>query len=949
MAVQFLSSKGGIYQTGTAAIRQAEEDQRLKELEAERARLDALRSKPVITWSGRGYGSGTYRTLYKDGQPFGTIQIPRSFEGRDEEYMQSQFMEYATPSQTTNAIAAERRLAAQQVKDEAARKAQARRDEQASLLSGFMGRVATGEVRGSQEAIEKVKNAGYETKGAILAEAFTPEEQAGAKRMLESSSAKFDSGESLQRLYDTASFNDSSIKPVKHEITPFEPSKVSTDEIIEHPATNPLTGNYGSLNDDLIANDADIRFVPGIGIMKKQKDEIGEGLFQEAKSADIKPADWTYDFYDKARGVANDIRAWSPDAPQEIKDSFGWKLGSYGKESSARLVEMAGMTPLTLDVMQQTARKNPELLVEVVAYGAVKTGEGLTQEAQKNPAQVASDLIITGAIIKGAGKAGKIAKETGSAIKTGTEKTLFTSKGEALGRPADINLDLIEAKNSIIKGIKTTEEPVYVEVKPPSHISTPQWAIYAPLETPISKAGVKTTISNILNSKTDVYTPINPQTAAGGVFALSSQPAGAIPTENQLKTYELIKDKDTPDIIKIEQPHSPVKVITNLKGPDAIKTNKKFADDLTAAGMEDIGLDRRGNVVKKHVDKSGNFNPQATDEILIEMEYFNKGKAERALKHRKNINLGDEEPGIYTQVEPPKRGYTFTRAPYMGRSDIIDPYRSKHIIDLSRSPRYVEFSSEAEAARALTGGIKGFDEIMAAGARKVRRAKTELQLIERPKAETDAPLEVLDLRELDKHARLYTDQTYKKFTREGANMEYEIPDYEGARLSDNWLSSKRKSGSDPAEAFWLGTPQKERTSIEQAAVQITTPKQRSKQRQKPATINDIIQKASVKQKQAPVQSAIQKQASIEKLIQTGKIKTDLEMGLDTPDPTRPKIPGKITRFTKTPATRQRKTKGSKGIGEDVMHWTTRNPVVEPFEGENIFRNKKRKTKRRGKR
>ncbi len=56
----------------------------------------------VVTWTeSGGYGSGTSRNVYVNGQKTGTIQIPESYRGRDEEYIKTRFPEFKTPSQVT--------------------------------------------------------------------------------------------------------------------------------------------------------------------------------------------------------------------------------------------------------------------------------------------------------------------------------------------------------------------------------------------------------------------------------------------------------------------------------------------------------------------------------------------------------------------------------------------------------------------------------------------------------------------------------------------------------------------------------------------------------------------------------------------------------------------------------------------------------------------------------
>lgn len=45
----------------------------------------------ILTWTGSGYGSGTSRTLYLNGAPYGTAQVPKEYAGREETYFRSQY------------------------------------------------------------------------------------------------------------------------------------------------------------------------------------------------------------------------------------------------------------------------------------------------------------------------------------------------------------------------------------------------------------------------------------------------------------------------------------------------------------------------------------------------------------------------------------------------------------------------------------------------------------------------------------------------------------------------------------------------------------------------------------------------------------------------------------------------------------------------------------------
>jgi len=106
----------------------------------------------VITYSERGgYGSGTYRNVYLDGKPYGTIQIPKRYEGRDEEYIRSQYPEYKTLSQVTSAQFEQAVQRATAAKEAEHQKAIEREEEQKFLKGSFMGREAQARVYGLQK------------------------------------------------------------------------------------------------------------------------------------------------------------------------------------------------------------------------------------------------------------------------------------------------------------------------------------------------------------------------------------------------------------------------------------------------------------------------------------------------------------------------------------------------------------------------------------------------------------------------------------------------------------------------------------------------------------------------------------------------------------------------------------------------------------------------------
>lgn len=94
--------------------------------------------------------------------------------------------------------------------------------------------------------------------------------------------------------------------------------------------------------------------------------------------------------------------------PQEIRDSPGYKGGSYlfslGKESTARFAEFAGIIPGTAELMGKTLIKEPKKLPGMIAVGGIAFVGGTAKQAEKDPAQFISDIVVTTGLIKGMGK-----------------------------------------------------------------------------------------------------------------------------------------------------------------------------------------------------------------------------------------------------------------------------------------------------------------------------------------------------------------------------------------------------------------------------------------------------------------------------------------------------------------------------------------------------------------
>jgi hypothetical protein len=184
----------------------------------------------VVTWDPGKYGSGKSRKVYIDGQQRGDIQIPASYAGKEEEYIQLQIRqgmfgrgEYKTPGQVTSEQQARSKQITEQKEAYRLAGAEAHRQEQESLKGYFMGREAQARVYGGTTqtpivGIEAAKAAELqaareETARRQSEQATTPTEALAIQRMLRSPTAQFASQEAAQRGYELASRYDRSFAP----------------------------------------------------------------------------------------------------------------------------------------------------------------------------------------------------------------------------------------------------------------------------------------------------------------------------------------------------------------------------------------------------------------------------------------------------------------------------------------------------------------------------------------------------------------------------------------------------------------------------------------------------------------------------------------------------------------------------------------------------------------
>lgn len=155
----------------------------------------------------------------------------------------------------------------------------------------------------------------------------------------------------------------------------------------------------------------DYVIIPKYGKMVPKSSKVAEE--QQAwktkfNTADIKPSNTSIDFAQEAQGYAEEIRAFTIDAPLEVKESPGWKLGGIIKKSIADFVDFIGIAPVNAEIYARTAVNKPSMLPEMTAYSVVKAGEGMSEAAQTDPIQFVSDNIVFGYALKGAGKVASV-------------------------------------------------------------------------------------------------------------------------------------------------------------------------------------------------------------------------------------------------------------------------------------------------------------------------------------------------------------------------------------------------------------------------------------------------------------------------------------------------------------------------------------------------------------
>ena len=112
------------------------------------------------------------------------------------------------------------------------------------------------------------------------------------------------------------------------------------------------------------------------------------------------------------------LRIQAKETEEGFKERSGSLLGRatpYLLRGAASTIEFVGIVPGTAELIGKTAVTKPSLLPKMAAYGIVKQGEGVVEQAQRDPLQLAADIGVSAVAFGGGIKAAKV---TGEAVAT---------------------------------------------------------------------------------------------------------------------------------------------------------------------------------------------------------------------------------------------------------------------------------------------------------------------------------------------------------------------------------------------------------------------------------------------------------------------------------------------------------------------------------------------------
>jgi len=478
---QSVSQAIAVSQEKTQQQKQEEKTQQEQQKQPEKQETKVTQPLKVVTWSKGGFGHGTSRTVLLDGQPWATIQIPKAFEGREDEYVKSQIPAgYKTPSEVTPEQQQQSRILTEQIAEARHAGFQAHEQEQESLKGSFMGREAQERIYGKEpervpvvgikeaKAAEKTyaeqqKNISQSLSGT------TPQEALAIQSMLKSPTATFASQEVAQRGFDIVRGRGFDIRPeeVRAQIR-VEPTRVS-----EKPPTQEefdftgktigeggvVLGKYSPhgmlIEPSPFTMPTDINpvtgkgytepSVSGEGIVNKRNQIILNAKESKAYEDALKETEGGFgsqaskekyalisamgkEKYDRASAIIDarrqDILAQTG-AELPLSERFGLAYSSFETSGSGLTGALTELNPFRTSLEKEQARRdfNVALAVKSEEYKDLSIGEKLVKFGLESP--------LTAMIPVGAGfKAGTYALETG--LKSGAARVLTRGIAPAL-------------------------------------------------------------------------------------------------------------------------------------------------------------------------------------------------------------------------------------------------------------------------------------------------------------------------------------------------------------------------------------------------------------------------------------------------------------------------------------------------------------------------------------
>lgn len=187
-------------------------------------------------------------------------------------------------------------------------------------------------------------------------------------------------------------------------------------------ATPPIPSQTPTIKSDVLDFYIDPRF--GVMVPKEQVESqrLDKLMKESTPKSDIVISDFSKGIFSFAKEKSDFIRGLTVDTskvPKEIKESAGFGALQFGvprvRESVARLVEFGGIIPATTELMGKTAISEPDIIPSMAVVGTIVVGKSIVEQAQKDPAQLVSDLLVGKKAFdisgSGVGKLSKVASD----------------------------------------------------------------------------------------------------------------------------------------------------------------------------------------------------------------------------------------------------------------------------------------------------------------------------------------------------------------------------------------------------------------------------------------------------------------------------------------------------------------------------------------------------------